>query len=489
MHNITMKTLKHIKSEKPLYKKLLVFGLLFLLIGVSTLPIMSSVEPKQKTVQIIDSETTTQKESDVPLPIIFPNAKINPIGSTTPEMFSADFIHIRSEKIQPIPSITTAQIADAINTFVMTITRGEYSDSLILSLNNFTWNSTVQIYMYGLLAPYRFQDNGTTLAVLTGLYVCFYVVRPYNIRYSYQIQTQPVQYAIPDMVQCHVTCSALGIKEDLYMGRISSGEGFYENIYDFDNIVTKQSLGYTGDPYDTMVEFCSTNGVFQRGYQYMGCNSDGCSGSVFFNYPIVPGYFEIIGGPIDFFWIDSGWEGTSGDRYASSQEFTVELINNPPQTPPRPTGPERGIVTNEYNYSIQTTDPDEDQLQYGWDWNGDFAVDEWTGFVPSGTQVTMPHRWSVRGIFDVRVKTKDIHDAESNWSPSLTVNMYKLGDVNNDGFLSWRDFDPFVAAMNTNENQYQTQYPGWVWVAADCNQDCYVTWRDIDPFILLFNGG
>ena len=63
-----------------------------------------------------------------------------------------------------------------------------------------------------------------------------------------------------------------------------------------------------------------------------------------------------------------------------------------------------------------------------------------------------------------------------------------LGDVNNDGFVNWRDIDPFVAAMNTQVTEFQAQHPTWNWRAADCNQDGYVNWRDIGPFVTLLSG-
>ena len=178
-----------------------------------------------------------------------------------------------------------------------------------------------------------------------------------------------------------------------------------------------------------------------------------------------------------------------GDQRPSNDQQTKVvsvLPNDPPVIPAQPVGPIEGIKGNTYTYTTQTTDPNGDQLYYMWDW-GDGNTSGWLGPYPSGQIASAAYAWSLCGTCQVKVKAKDIYGAESNWSTPLPVNMYKLGDVNNDGFVSWRDIDPFVAAMNINETVFETQHPEWEWLAADCNQDGYVTWRDIDPFVALMN--
>jgi len=75
-----------------------------------------------------------------------------------------------------------------------------------------------------------------------------------------------------------------------------------------------------------------------------------------------------------------------------------------------------------YSYSTNTTDPDGDDVKYGWDWNGDGAVDEWTTkFYPSGTIVNRSHVWNTSGIYDVKVKAEDIHGAQSDFSSAKKI--------------------------------------------------------------------
>jgi len=57
---------------------------------------------------------------------------------------------------------------------------------------------------------------------------------------------------------------------------------------------------------------------------------------------------------------------------------TSDQPNNPPTTPSRPSGPASGWVGAYIEFSTSATDPDNNQIKYGWDWNGDEIIDEWS---------------------------------------------------------------------------------------------------------------
>jgi hypothetical protein len=101
--------------------------------------------------------------------------------------------------------------------------------------------------------------------------------------------------------------------------------------------------------------------------------------------------------------------------------YTTGDTNNPPNTPSKPVGPTTGNVGISYSYSTSTTDDDDDQVTYGFDWDGNGAVDDWSGLQDSGDPCSMSHSWSSAGTFQVKVKAKDEHNAESSWSSALTV--------------------------------------------------------------------
>jgi len=110
-----------------------------------------------------------------------------------------------------------------------------------------------------------------------------------------------------------------------------------------------------------------------------------------------------------------------------SMTFIISLdqIHNPSK--PTITGPPSGIVEKEYTYIVTAVDPDGDEISYYIDW-GDESFTGWTRTLPSGVSVNVSHSWSEKGKFNVKVKAKDEHGLESDWS-TLTVCMPKNKEI------------------------------------------------------------
>jgi len=92
--------------------------------------------------------------------------------------------------------------------------------------------------------------------------------------------------------------------------------------------------------------------------------------------------------------------------------------SNPPDTPDL-SGPTSGKTGIEYTYTTSTTDPDGDKISYGWDWEGDKVVDEWTGLFDSGETAASSHSWDIEGTYEIRVKgqktKQSTHHSYSFW--------------------------------------------------------------------------
>ena len=95
-------------------------------------------------------------------------------------------------------------------------------------------------------------------------------------------------------------------------------------------------------------------------------------------------------------------------------------VNNPPETPTI-NGPTSGKSGTAYQYTFSTTDPDGDNVYYCVNWS-DGTGEVCIGPFASGEAVTNTHTWSADGTYMVKVKARDIYDAESNWA-TLTVTM------------------------------------------------------------------
>lgn len=105
--------------------------------------------------------------------------------------------------------------------------------------------------------------------------------------------------------------------------------------------------------------------------------------------------------------------------------FTFTVLGEPnhqPLKPQKPQGDASGKPKQTYVFTTSTTDPDNDNLTYQWDW-GDGTTSEWLGPYASGAVVNASHSWDKKGDYAVRVKAKDCFGLESDWSDPLPVKM------------------------------------------------------------------
>ena len=96
--------------------------------------------------------------------------------------------------------------------------------------------------------------------------------------------------------------------------------------------------------------------------------------------------------------------------------------NNAPPLAPTITGPSMGSPGAEYDFTFETTDPNDDDIaEYIVNW-GDGPDETITGPFASGETVPASHTWSTKGIYTVKVKAKDTQGAEGPWG-THKVNM------------------------------------------------------------------
>jgi len=116
-----------------------------------------------------------------------------------------------------------------------------------------------------------------------------------------------------------------------------------------------------------------------------------------------------------------------------SEPHTMTILNKPPTTPRAPSGPSEGVIITAYEFSTNATDPDNDTLKYGWDWDNDGYVEEWSSSIPSGDLLTISHYWVRPGSYVIRVKASDPYNAMTNWSDPFIITIsgpaLEIGDV------------------------------------------------------------
>jgi outer membrane protein assembly factor BamB len=101
--------------------------------------------------------------------------------------------------------------------------------------------------------------------------------------------------------------------------------------------------------------------------------------------------------------------------------YALEIINDTAPTLPTITGMEGGKVRHKYDYTIVSSDPEDDNISYYIDW-GDGKTTDWIGPYDSGEEIIQSHLWLVKGTYEVKVKARDGHGMESDWG-ILSVTM------------------------------------------------------------------
>jgi hypothetical protein len=142
--------------------------------------------------------------------------------------------------------------------------------------------------------------------------------------------------------------------------------------------------------------------------------------------PVLVGYYNTPGAcglavDMDILYVANWDEGVKVLRFTGHE-------GGWPDPPSTPTGPSEGETHVDYLFSTNTTDPESDEVSYGWDWNSDYVVDEWTTYYPSGDLVETMHNWSEADEYQIRVKAKDTGEHISDWSDPLTIMIFPASE-------------------------------------------------------------
>ena len=95
------------------------------------------------------------------------------------------------------------------------------------------------------------------------------------------------------------------------------------------------------------------------------------------------------------------------------------------------------VVGTAHAVNFVSTDPDNDNLKYGIDWDGSGSVDQWipgTGFVASGSTQTASRSYALAGSKTVKVLAQDTNGLSSGWAS-----------------ISFTCADSATAALNVND--------------------------------------
>ncbi len=108
--------------------------------------------------------------------------------------------------------------------------------------------------------------------------------------------------------------------------------------------------------------------------------------------------------------------------------------NQQPNKPSKPSGPTSGKMKETYSYTSRTTDPENENIYYIFDW-GDGTDSGWLGPYNSGDLCNVSHSWDINGNYNIKVKARDVNGGESDWSEPLEISMPKTRSIDNNPLL------------------------------------------------------
>ena len=131
-------------------------------------------------------------------------------------------------------------------------------------------------------------------------------------------------------------------------------------------------------------------------------------------------------------------------------------------------------------FSATTTDPEEEDIHYCFDW-GDGTDSHWITAIASNDTLYEGNSWTEAGEYQVRVKAKDVSGGESDWSEPITVDIGQLSIGISGGFG--------VGATITNDGSISKQINYTIDVLGGSFPGLHIKRHWNDSKILLKPGG
>jgi len=145
-------------------------------------------------------------------------------------------------------------------------------------------------------------------------------------------------------------------------------------------------------------------------------------------------------------------EDNDDDRDTDVIEVTISSTPNNPPSSPDISGSSEGMKNTLYEYTVVSTDEDNDTIQYIINW-GD-GQSESTGFFPSGTSVNLSHNWSTGGIFTISVKAYDSQTESGSTLHTILIDALRIAQI---GYLFDTDSDGTYDMFLSDETGEQTE--------------------------------
>lgn len=176
--------------------------------------------------------------------------------------------------------------------------------------------------------------------------------------------------------------------------------------------------------------------------------------------------------------------------------YPVKRENNPPNPPEALSGPTLGNTDEELTFSTKTDDQNDDPVRYGWDWDGDNIVDEWTDYYLPDTEIELSHIYNTGGSYNLKVAAIDNVGDLSEFSENYTVIINsKPNPPIIEGSLNGKAGKEYTYSFTVNDPEENNLYLYIEWgdgtvedwsgpYQSDEEIDFVKTWEEQDTYII-----
>jgi hypothetical protein len=272
---------------------------------------------------------------------------------------------------------------------------------------------------------------------IIGILICMLlIINPYIIQTA---KNESNEQNYPSDLEIQIECGGNAPWTTLFKLEIEpTGEASYSIVYPEDRydgewtLIT--SFDLTEGEMDQIWNKIINNGFFDLDETYANPAVDG----TFANMTITANgeTHSVETDNIDLFEFDDIIRTINQLTPGKNDLFYNAVYNDPPSKPAKPSGPASGKTGIEYTFESSTTDEEDDDIYFLFDW-GDETDSGWLGPYSSQDTVSAEHSWDTRTDFNVRVKAKDDPDGdgdlsdgkESPWSDNLPISIPKTNEL------------------------------------------------------------
>jgi hypothetical protein len=116
-----------------------------------------------------------------------------------------------------------------------------------------------------------------------------------------------------------------------------------------------------------------------------------------------------------------------GNGTSIGQVTNITIFGIAAPDPPVINGVTDGKIGETYDFSVSSTDPNDDPLKYKIKW-GDGAETGWTDFVEEGTEFAKSHRYTETGIYTITAIAQDIDMMQSKTTMNINIHENRAPD-------------------------------------------------------------